>query len=117
MANTKRKTEVEALPVMGVEFVAPAEYVAAVEKMATRFAAMKDSAKLVGFSRPYNGREGTITSAVWAALCQADGCDRGQVLAAALRAENEAHKARGKAPKGTGMSAQGWLRLFGATFA
>jgi len=107
---------VDALPVMEVAFVAPAEYTAAVERMATRFAVMGDTRKLVSFSNPYTGREGTITSAVWAAVANADGATYPMVLKAALEAEQAAHRARGKAPKGTGMSAQGWLRTFGAVF-
>ena len=107
---------VEALPVMEVEYVTPAEYAAVVAKQEARFAAMGDARKLVGFNKPYTGREGTITAAVWDALQHDAGATYPQVLALALAAEQAAHKARGKAPKGTGMSAAGWLRTFGAVF-
>jgi len=53
---------------------------------------------------------------VWDALQHDEGATYPQVLALALAAEQKAHKARGKAPKGTGMSAAGWLRTFGAVF-
>ena len=107
---------VEALPVMEVEYVTPAEYDAVVQRQEARFAAMGDARKLAGFTKPYKGREGTITAAVWDALQHDAGATYPQVLALALAAEQAAHKARGKAPKGTGMSAQGWLRTFGAVF-
>jgi hypothetical protein len=123
MSNTARKARapraqaVDAtLPVMEVEYITPAEYDAVVAKQEARFATMGDARKLVGFTKPYAGRAGTISAAVWEAISNDEGATYPQVLRLALAAEQAAHKARGKAPKGTGMSAQGWLRTFGAVF-
>jgi len=126
MSNTARKTRAPraqaaqaaqaALPVMEVEYITPAEYQAVIAKQEARFATMGDARTLVGFTKPYTGRAGTISSAVWEAISNDEGATYPQVLRLALAAEQEAHKARGKAPKGTGMSAQGWLRTFGAVF-
>jgi hypothetical protein len=119
MARTTRKTAapVEALPVMEVEYVTPETYADNVERHAKRISAMSMTGpKLTTFTKPYTGREGTISAAVWVALCNADGLSKPECLNIALGAEQAAHRARGKAPKGTGLSAQGWLRTFGAVF-
>jgi hypothetical protein len=119
MANAKRKTAAPAveLPVMQVEYVTPETYAANVERHQKRISGMAlNGPKLTAFTKPYTGREGTISAAVWVALCNADGLSKAECLNIALDAEQAAHKARGKAPKGTGLSAQGWLRTFGAVF-
>ena len=107
---------VEALPVMEVEYIAPATYMEAVARHEKRIELGADSRMLTGFTKPCAARDGTITHAVWVAL-QAPGLSYTSAIAAALHAECAAHRARGKAPKGTGLSAAGWLRTFGATFA
>jgi hypothetical protein len=121
MANAKRKTQSTELPLVQVEYVTPETYMANVERHTKRINGMaQNGPKLTGFTKPCTSREGTISAAVWGALEEAMGdgeeLSKAECLAIALSAEQDAHRARGKAPKGTGLSAQGWLRTFGATF-